>query len=250
MVMVMSNCSLAMNSTYGYSFNDCARVMEVHFASMFMPGFFTGKLMELYGSFIVALIGSVIFGLASIIFLLGTDLWNFYVGMSLLGVGWNFAFSAGTVMLTGSYRKNEATDVQAVNDFILFTVAGIGSLLSGVIFSYDGWYVLIYVVTGMMIFDVILYAASWRIKAEIEESVRDADNEEWTVTGNSTVPPLSAGSAVPIRSISGDKRQRSASRGSNSGNGTGRSKSFADMFVPDPVIDEHGTMRINSISVA
>ena len=38
-------------------------------------------------------------------------------------------FSAGTVMLTGSYRKSEATDVQAVNDFILFTVAGIGSLI-------------------------------------------------------------------------------------------------------------------------
>ena len=224
MVMVMSNCSLAMNKTYGYSFNDCARVMEVHFASMFGPGFFTGKLMEAYGSFIIAMIGSMIFGLASVVFLLGTDLWNFYVGMSLLGVGWNFAFSAGTVMLTGSYRKSEATDVQAVNDFILFTVAGVGRL----------------------------YAASWRIKTEIEDSVRDADNEEYTVASSNTVPPLVAGSSVPysLRSVSGDQRKRSTSRGSASGGASGRSKSFVDMFTPEPVVDEHGTMRINSISVA
>jgi|LauGreDrversion2_3_1035106.scaffolds.fasta_scaffold414579_1 hypothetical protein len=51
--------------------------------------------------------------------------------MILLGVGWNFSFSAGTIMLTGCYSKEEATDVQAVNDFILFSVAGCGSLASG-----------------------------------------------------------------------------------------------------------------------
>lgn len=104
MVMVMSNCSLAMDAKYDYSFNDTARVMEIHFFCMFAPGFFTGKLIERYGTFLIAVLGALVFGMSSVAFLLGSELWNFYLGMALLGVAWNFSFSSGTVMLTGSYR--------------------------------------------------------------------------------------------------------------------------------------------------
>jgi hypothetical protein len=34
--------------------------------------------------------------------------------------------------------------VQAINDFILFTVAGGGSLISGVVYSHFSWAILIY----------------------------------------------------------------------------------------------------------
>lgn len=40
--------------------------------------------------------------------------------------------------------------MQAVNDFVLFTVAGGGSLLSGVIYATYGWLVLIYVVSVLV----------------------------------------------------------------------------------------------------
>jgi MFS family permease len=103
MVMLMSDVTLAMDD-YGYSLAATSLVMELHFFSMFGPGFFTGKLILRYGSFSIALIGGVILGAAAGVFLIKTDLWNFYLGMILLGVGWNFSFSAGTVMLTDSYQ--------------------------------------------------------------------------------------------------------------------------------------------------
>ena len=34
----------------------------------------------------------------------GTSEWNYVLGMILVGVAWNLSFSAGTVMLTKSYR--------------------------------------------------------------------------------------------------------------------------------------------------
>jgi hypothetical protein len=37
-----------------------------------------------------------------------------------------------------------------VNDFVLFTVAGAGSLLSGEIYADGGWLLLIYVVSGLV----------------------------------------------------------------------------------------------------
>jgi len=119
---------------------------------MFAPGFFTGGLIAEKGPFYVAVIGTVIFTASSIVFLIDEKLWNFYVGMSLLGVAWNFSFSAGTVMLTSCYLPHEATDVQAINDFILFTVAGCGSLLSGVVYSSIDWFAVIYLVSIMMVF--------------------------------------------------------------------------------------------------
>jgi MFS family permease len=59
-------------------------------------------------------------------------------------------------MLTDCYRKEEATRVQGANDFILFSVAGSGSLLSGWIFDVYGWHLLIYIVSGLMGFNVLL----------------------------------------------------------------------------------------------
>jgi hypothetical protein len=42
--------------------------------------------------------------------------------------------------------------VQAINDFVIFTVAGVGSLLSGVIYSSLGWDMLIYISAAMVRF--------------------------------------------------------------------------------------------------
>jgi hypothetical protein len=47
-------------------------------------------------------------------------------------------------------QPKEATEVQAVNDFVLFTIAGAGSLLSGEIYAIWGWSVLIYVASGLV----------------------------------------------------------------------------------------------------
>jgi hypothetical protein len=155
MVMVMSNNSLAMRS-YGYSYSVTSACMGCHFLAMFSPGFFTGKLINKQGPFRVSLAGSLIFGVAAVFLDIGDNLYNFFLGMILLGVAWNFAFSSGTVMLTDCYSKEEATEVQAINDFILFSIAGAGSLVSGFIFKIYGWHNLIYGVSGVMAVNVAL----------------------------------------------------------------------------------------------
>jgi hypothetical protein len=152
MVMIMSNCALSMEDDY--SFHTTSLVLEFHFLAMFLPGFLTGKLIQEYGTFIVSIQGALLFALSALLFALGEDLWNYYGGMILLGIAWNLSFSAGTVMLTSCYavspspshlsQPHEAADVQAINDFILFTVAGGGSLVSGVLYSQFSWAVLIY----------------------------------------------------------------------------------------------------------
>ena len=103
MVMVMSNVSLAMDHS-GFSFGSTSLTLEVHFLAMFSPGFFTGSLIERYGTFSVAFLGAVVFALSSFVLAAGDEFWNYALGMVLSGLGWNFAFSAGTVMLTCCYK--------------------------------------------------------------------------------------------------------------------------------------------------
>lgn len=103
MVMIMSNVSVDMVH-HGYSFHNASLTLELHFVAMFGPGFFTGKLIQKHGSFFVALIGGLIFAGSSVVLAIGTELWNYIVGMILVGIAWNFSFSAGTVMLTSSYK--------------------------------------------------------------------------------------------------------------------------------------------------
>ena len=162
MVMVMSNCALSMDTDY--SFFKTSLVMQFHFFAMFAPGFYTGSLIAKHGAFKVSVIGAFIFAGSAFVFAAGKEEWNYFGGMILLGLAWNFSFSAGTVMLTQSYLAVEAVDVQAWNDFILFTVASAGSLASGYLYSYFGWYVLIYVASGMMGFNLLLFYVAWDMR--------------------------------------------------------------------------------------
>lgn len=102
MVMVMSNVSVAMTDG-GFSFSQANLVLELHFLAMFAPGFFTGTLMSLIGTFTVSLIGAIIFAGSAVVLAIGDDLWNYMIGMILVGIAWNFSFTAGTVMLSGCY---------------------------------------------------------------------------------------------------------------------------------------------------
>jgi hypothetical protein len=101
MVMIMSNCTLAMKEEYSFQLSTI--VLETHFLAMFLPGFYTGTLIKRYGTFMVSVMGAIVFAISSVAFGLGKEKWNYFSGMILLGLAWNLSFSAGTVMLTDCY---------------------------------------------------------------------------------------------------------------------------------------------------
>jgi MFS family permease len=113
MVMIMSTISLEVMAVYASSYTLALQytsyIMQLHFLAMFAPGFFTGLLIEYYGSFLIALVGGIIFLLALFILTVQQQFDNYLFGMMLLGLGWNFAFSAGTVMLTTCYTVSHNT---------------------------------------------------------------------------------------------------------------------------------------------
>ncbi|HCB31744.1 MAG TPA: MFS transporter, partial [Deltaproteobacteria bacterium] len=99
---------------------------------MFAPSFFTGSLIHRYGSVPIIFTGILLNVLCIAINLAGTDVFNYWSSLILLGMGWNFMFVAGTTMVIETYSPAEKAIVQGVNDFLVFGTAAVSSLLAGV----------------------------------------------------------------------------------------------------------------------
>jgi MFS family permease len=63
MVMLMSNCIISMEDD-GFNFQAISIALQLHFLAMFVPGLFTGKLIETIGATKVALLGCLVFVLS------------------------------------------------------------------------------------------------------------------------------------------------------------------------------------------
>ena len=119
--------------------NNIIRVIQWHVVGMFAPGFFTGSLIQRFGVVRTIVLGSALLLGSVIVALAGDSFLHFFVALFLLGVGWNFAFTGGTVLLTEVHTPSERAKVQGMNDFILFSGLAISSLSAGVIYHFFGW---------------------------------------------------------------------------------------------------------------
>ena len=69
----------------------------------------------------------------------GEAVFDYWLSMLLLGVGWNFAFTAGTALLGDAHTPGERAKTQGVSNFIVYTFVALGSLSSGALIHYLSW---------------------------------------------------------------------------------------------------------------
>src|SRR5208282_3261819 len=153
MNMVMTSAPLAMVMC-NHSLNDAALGIQWHVLGMYVPSFITGSLILRLGVRPMMVVGLTLIVVAATIGLLGITLWNFWIGLALLGVGWNFSFIAATTLVTECHDPHERNKVQAFNDFLVFGSMAIGSLSSGALLARYGW-----TAVNGVVFPVILVAA-------------------------------------------------------------------------------------------
>ena len=138
MTLVMTATPLAMKFC-GFDFFDTATIIQWHALAMFAPSFITGHLIKKFGVLNIILTGTLLYAASMAANLMGIDFLNFWGGLVLLGLGWNFMFVGGTTLLTEAYRAEEKSKVQAVNDFLVFGTVAIASFSSGALQNTFGW---------------------------------------------------------------------------------------------------------------
>jgi MFS family permease len=138
MNMVMTAAPLAM-VLCNHSVTDATFGLQWHVMAMFAPSFFTGSLILRFGVERVVGVGLVLLVVSAVVSMAGTSLWHFYIGLILIGLGWNFGFIGATQMVTETHRPEERNRVQSFNDFLVFGTMAVGSFSSGKMLAEFGW---------------------------------------------------------------------------------------------------------------
>ena len=138
MNLAMTATPLAM-AAHDHGIGATAFVIQWHVLGMFVPSFFTGALIARFGCPQIMLAGVALLVVHVTIALSGAEFLYFLSALTLLGMGWNFAYIGGTTLLTEAYRPSEKALVQGVNDFTIFTTVVASSFASGALLHAFGW---------------------------------------------------------------------------------------------------------------
>lgn len=159
MTFMMTGAPLAMVIGCGFSPELATLGIQWHVLAMFAPSFFTGMLIQRFGTEKVVAAGLIILMACAGVAHMGIALWNFWGALILLGIGWNFGFIGATAIVASSYRPHEADKVQGFHDIILFGAVALASFSSGKVFNTYGWQainLMFWPITGISLVLVLL----------------------------------------------------------------------------------------------
>jgi MFS family permease len=162
MSFIMTATPVEMHTVHGFSLADTALVIQSHIIAMYVPSLFIGFLLARLGLRRVMLIGvgcllaCVGIGIAS------RELLEYWGALVLLGVGWNFLYVGGTVLLTRSYHPSERFKAQAVNDFTIFAVQAVTSLSAGTVLFRANWDTLMLLNLPALLLMLLMIGLSYR----------------------------------------------------------------------------------------
>lgn len=138
MILAMTATPLAM-SHHAHSLSETSTVIQLHVLGMFLPSFFTGKLIGRFGTIRIMLAGIFLFICHIALALTGTGFYSFAGALIFVGLGWNFLYIGGTALVTTTFRPSEKGVAQAINDMTIFAVGLACSLSAGALLEQLGW---------------------------------------------------------------------------------------------------------------
>lgn len=159
MNFLMTAAPLAMHMC-GHSQASSDLGLQWHVIAMYGPSFFTGRLITRFGARRISTTGLLLIGISAVVGLNGIDVAHFWLTLALLGLGWNFGFLGASALVLECHRPEEKTQVQSLNDFIVFGLMAIGSFSSGGLLSAFGWDMVLWVSFGPLAIALVALAVA------------------------------------------------------------------------------------------
>jgi predicted MFS family arabinose efflux permease len=116
--------------------------LQAHFIAMYLPSLFNPTLVRIAG-----LRGLVAGGLAALLLMavsaqfLDAAPSLYFVQLILSGLGWNFVFNGGTLMVASTYASDQKTKAQGINSLIVYGANVVASLAAGILVAQYDWQV-------------------------------------------------------------------------------------------------------------
>ena len=142
MAIIMTATPLHMHLVNKFTLFETSIVIQLHVLGMFLPSLFSGDLIKRFGNTNIIYAGVVILFLSILTNTFFEFYYSYMLGLILLGIGWNFLFVSGSSLLVVSYKEKDKFTAQGLNDFIVFSTQGIGSLSAGFLLYFSNWTVI------------------------------------------------------------------------------------------------------------
>ena len=142
MAIIMTATPLHMHLVNKFTLFETSIVIQLHVIGMFLPSLFSGDLIKRFGNTNIIYAGVVILFLSILTNTFFEFYYSYMLGLILLGIGWNFLFVSGSSLLVVSYKEKDKFTAQGLNDFIVFSTQGIGSLSAGFLLYFSNWMVI------------------------------------------------------------------------------------------------------------
>ncbi len=139
MSFIMTAAPVSMHALHHHSAEATTWTIQSHILAMYLPSLLSGKLIARFGERAMMNTGSLLLAASAATSLIGHGVPHYWVGLVLLGAGWNLLFTAGTSLLATHYNGVERHRAQGINDFVVFTSQAGVSLLAGFAVMQLGW---------------------------------------------------------------------------------------------------------------
>ncbi len=163
MSFLMTASPLSMSEHHGYDLDSVKWVVQSHILAMYLPSLVYAPLEKYFGIGRLMAAGTLFYVLVIVAAMAGHSVMHFWWSMVLLGIGWNFLFTSGTLLLPRTYHSAERFKIQAINDFGMFTIQAIASLTAGIILFSQGWSALLSVTIPAVLFMFLITLWYYRI---------------------------------------------------------------------------------------
>jgi predicted MFS family arabinose efflux permease len=115
-------------------------ILQAHFIAMYLPSLFNTALVRAVG-----LRGLIAGGLAALLLMAASAQFLeatpslYFVQLVLSGLGWNFVFNGGTLMVASTYSNDQKTKAQGINSLIVYGANVAASLTAGILVARYDW---------------------------------------------------------------------------------------------------------------
>lgn len=139
MTLTMNSAPLAIHHD-GFSMQHSGLVLQFHFALMYLPSFINPLVIKYIRVNGLVLAGVVLSATGCLLSFVVEQTLPFYIlELSLAGIGWNFMFNGGTLLVADTYRPVARARAQGINSLLVYSANIIASFSSGSVMAVWGW---------------------------------------------------------------------------------------------------------------
>tara|TARA_R110002167_G_scaffold243833_6_gene449260 strand:- start:2293 stop:3279 length:987 start_codon:yes stop_codon:yes gene_type:complete len=163
MSYIMTATPVSMHIMVGHDLEDTKWVIQSHILAMFLPSLFSGYLANKFGLKFLMFAGLLLYSMCIGLTISGSSVMHYWGGLVLLGLGWNFLFVSGTLLLATIYTDQERFKAQGFHDFFVFGSQAFASLSSGVVIYSLGWTALVLLALPFVLLQFLVMFLGFRI---------------------------------------------------------------------------------------